>query len=332
MTLSTLSPSRDFANAVRLALADLPADEVDDLTDGLEADLAERAEDEAMPGFGDPLTYANELRAAAGLPPRSGALPSTFGDTVEHARRDLVRGLRDFGALPPIARLIAFAVSLRPVWWVARAWVFYGILTWAFSVPSLNLTPLTFALGAGALITSVQFGRGKWLAGWMRTALLVVNILLIVGSPIIVYATSNAWQSQVNGWYNQGQRDGEHEQNGLEYNGRLISNIFAYDANGAPLSQVQLYDQSGRPLYTVQQPGEPTINGSTFLVPNANVHGRGGWNVYPLGYLTQDQLADTGEPRKGATPTPSRLRDTVIPPLKNATPVPTPAPTPTPAP
>jgi hypothetical protein len=55
VTTSTQNPSREFANAVRLALSDLPADEVDDLTDGLEADLAERAVDETAPVLRDPL-------------------------------------------------------------------------------------------------------------------------------------------------------------------------------------------------------------------------------------------------------------------------------------
>ena len=42
MTTSTVTPEIvEFAQGVRAALADLPAEEVDDLTEGLEADLAE---------------------------------------------------------------------------------------------------------------------------------------------------------------------------------------------------------------------------------------------------------------------------------------------------
>jgi hypothetical protein len=43
-----------FAAEVRLALADLPADEVEALTDGLEADLAERVA-ERGDELGDPV-------------------------------------------------------------------------------------------------------------------------------------------------------------------------------------------------------------------------------------------------------------------------------------
>ncbi|RMI02417.1 HAAS signaling domain-containing protein, partial [Cellulomonas triticagri] len=68
----------DYAAEVRTHLADLPQDQVDDLTDGLEADLADALADptgrpaDMPPGltarFGAPAEYARELRAAAGLP------------------------------------------------------------------------------------------------------------------------------------------------------------------------------------------------------------------------------------------------------------------------
>jgi len=49
-TMTATDPAiEEFATAVRAALGDLPADEVDDLTDGLEADLTERAADGAPP-------------------------------------------------------------------------------------------------------------------------------------------------------------------------------------------------------------------------------------------------------------------------------------------
>ncbi|MFT4220964.1 MAG: hypothetical protein QM611_10645, partial [Microbacterium sp.] len=63
-----------FAAAVRRELGDLPVEEVDDLVDGLEADLADQAAD-AGDGFElpEPVAYASELRSAAGLPERSDA-------------------------------------------------------------------------------------------------------------------------------------------------------------------------------------------------------------------------------------------------------------------
>ena len=62
-----------YVRAVRAWLGDLPADEVEDLTAGMEADLAERAAESGGPLgglLGEPEAYAAELRSAAGLPPR----------------------------------------------------------------------------------------------------------------------------------------------------------------------------------------------------------------------------------------------------------------------
>ena len=56
-----------FATSVRHALGDLPAQEVDDLTDGLEADLAQVYAGEHPRALPDPSAYAMELRTAAGL-------------------------------------------------------------------------------------------------------------------------------------------------------------------------------------------------------------------------------------------------------------------------
>ena len=87
---ATLITTRDlvaeYARTVRAALDDLPADTLDDLTDGLEADLLDAlADTEAGPvdaaqsledvttQFGPARVYADELRAAAGLAPRAEA-------------------------------------------------------------------------------------------------------------------------------------------------------------------------------------------------------------------------------------------------------------------
>src|SRR6187431_418045 len=64
---------RAYVRAVRAWLGDLPADEVEDLTAGMEADLAERAAESGGPLgglLGQPEAYAAELRSAAGLPAR----------------------------------------------------------------------------------------------------------------------------------------------------------------------------------------------------------------------------------------------------------------------
>ena len=95
----TTTPTDEFAAKVREALSDLPPDELDELTDGLEADLAERAEESGLE-LGDPSAYAEELRAAAGYPPRS---------ATSHLGRSLGTGLRSFP--PAVLRTIRDPVS-----------------------------------------------------------------------------------------------------------------------------------------------------------------------------------------------------------------------------
>lgn len=96
-TASTSTASaaiRDFAAAVREQLSDLPADDIDDLTDGLEADLTEQAADAAAadggtenaaptsPERGDPVAYAAKPRSAAYLPPRREPVADAHGEPL----------------------------------------------------------------------------------------------------------------------------------------------------------------------------------------------------------------------------------------------------------
>ena len=63
-TTSGDPPIADFAARVRRSLDDLPEDEIEDLTERIEADLTEKALDEDL---GDPEECAIELRSAAEL-------------------------------------------------------------------------------------------------------------------------------------------------------------------------------------------------------------------------------------------------------------------------
>jgi hypothetical protein len=334
MNTTTLHPIDDFARAVRAALSDLPPDEVEDLTDGLEADLAERAADEESPDFGDPAAYASELRSAAGLPPRASQRSRRIDGVLAATWREFIGGLRELHTHPLIARLAAFLVALRPLWWVFRAWVFYGIVTWAFGVPALGFNLATFVIGVGSLIVSVQLGRGKWQPrAWMRATLLVVNIVLVLTVPVALIATSSAFGSQVNNAFADGLSQSTQGSSGLESNGHQITNIFAYDAAGKPLTNVQLFDQAGQPLNTVPDTSMK-VTDVPFLVPNKNVVGRRGWNVYPLETVTYGQLDADGNPKASAKPKPATPTYLIVAPLANAntatsTSTPTPSPIPT---
>src|SRR3954468_23529740 len=136
MSTSTLaSPAvAEFATAVRSALSDLAPDEIDELTDGLEADLTDRLSDTDAAELGDPLAYAEELRAAAGLPHRPMRRAGFAAELAElrHAPKIVATAFREFGAEHPwLGRVRDFFVPLRPLWWVFRAVVVTALIATA---------------------------------------------------------------------------------------------------------------------------------------------------------------------------------------------------------
>lgn len=287
MTATTLPGTEvaAFAAAVRSALSDLPPDELDELTDGLEADLAERA-DESGSDLGDPAAYAEELRAAAGYPPRSarGHLGDALPDLrtlPQEIRRRWKQTVKD---KPIIGSIGAFFVSLRPVWWVLRGLVVsFLVLTLLWGAGTTNLWPIAVII----TVFSVVLGRG-WMSGraGVRWVLRVASAFAIVAAPFVLAWGVNQWN---NGYYayNYPDDSGYDMGTGLTQDGQQIDNIFAYDAEGNPIDQVQLFDQNGKPLNVTSDMSNEWWNAQdgSMLVPSGDVPGRAGWNVYPLAHV-----------------------------------------------
>ena len=80
MSSGTLSHDvKAYLDAVRTRLDDLPAEERDDLLADVEPSLLDSAGESDVPverRLGPPDSFADELRAAAGLPPRGGQRPT----------------------------------------------------------------------------------------------------------------------------------------------------------------------------------------------------------------------------------------------------------------
>ncbi|MBE7699658.1 hypothetical protein H9623_04955 [Oerskovia sp. Sa1BUA8] len=228
-----LDQVRRYAADVRAHLADLSPEQVDDLTDGLEADLAEALAD--MPGslrpvaaggqvpdggatalldvaarFGPAAVYAAELRSAAGLDP---AAPGPRPRIGLRGRLFVLGGIFGSGwkslwapvtSTPQWAAFLEFAAVLRPAWWVLRAWVVvlvaYG---WFHRPQNFELVPqATYwrLLLVVAVVVSVQWGRERWLR-WrglhlLRKAVDVVAVLVAV--PLFVSAAFGA-NAELNG-------------------------------------------------------------------------------------------------------------------------------------
>ncbi|MDR7086117.1 hypothetical protein J2X11_000956 [Aeromicrobium panaciterrae] len=289
MTTSTVTPEiATFAQGVRAALADLPADEVDDLTEGLEADLAEAYAEDLQRELPDPAAYAAELRLAAGLPVRSkvkSGLLSGLGDGLRDTKRDIGIAIR---RNPALAGIADFLVSLRPVWWVLRAWLATWLVAAFFGGERGYWFGGTgwFLVLAAFVAISVQWGRGKWRSDRALPLIALGNVFAVV-ALLPVMAAADDWQSSyVDEVYSPAP-------SGTSIDGEQVSNIFAFDAKGNPLTGVQLFDQSGRPLNMGSDTTGPecdvTCEVDIVRLPRILDNGRTAWNVFPLSEAREEQ-------------------------------------------
>lgn len=300
----------EFVSAVRAQLNDLSADEVTELTGGLEADLTDAlAEAGSVPSelSGDPAEYARELRAAAGLPPRGAgggqrAVGPGFAERVERTivvpvRKTIEIGLNTLDAQPWWPGVRDFLVVLRPAWWVLRAWVAVQLLLMLMS----SMLLMSFGAnedgvvrgGVGGLllllaviVLSVQLGRRTLLpATWQRITVAAWNLLAVLLLLPVMFSGQSTQD------YDQGYHEPPH---GLNLGGDPVTNVFPYDAQGRPLTGVQLYDQDGRPLETSGDHTRFGDRGGTIeLVPGSPVGSAPRWNAFPLQQRRSD--VDTGE-------------------------------------
>jgi len=234
-----------YVREVRAELADLPVEDVDDLTGGMEADLSELAAESGGDLFGrlgSPSLYAAELRAAAGLPERvagSGRRRGSLSGAVARARAS-------FGMLtgqhPWLRSATAYLVTLRPAWWLVRgylaAWALWSVLgrTRGFRPHSF----LGLVLALAAVVVSVQVGRG-WLRQWtgLRPLLIAANSALICVA-LVAFVMVDGVQYVPSSEYSQPA--------GVSLDGASVGNIYAYDAGGKRIPNVRLFAQDGRPL------------------------------------------------------------------------------------
>jgi hypothetical protein len=332
-TTSTIDPLiLSFAEAVRAQLDDLPAEEADDLTEGLEADLTEQAADAGAPSLGDPVEYAAELRSAAGLPAREFPVVSlwAFEPVIEWWARVRAATGRVIHSNPVIASVAHFLVSLRPVWWLARGWAFFLAAQALFLSRSIEQYFPTDVIGAAVFIPlvvlSVQWGRGKWMPRpWLRVAHVLASIAAVI--VMVLFAGVMIQSAQ----YRQ-YDDVYVTPLGLTQEGESITNIFAYGPDGEPIADVRLFDQNGTPISVVGS-YDPELypellsvfDGSYRLVPNYASPDGSIWDIYPLrqGHVDENGEIDPTQPTTDARSPFDRLL-----PLQGAEPAPTTTPAP----
>ncbi len=221
-----------FVQDVRDALSDLQPSTVEQLTEGLDAELAERSADEgAKFSLGSPAAFARELRESAGV--ASNHIPRT---KFSLWRNTLLK------------KSIQFLKSLAPVWWLLRAliaWDAIHLLVRGYfhAVPDPDSFYQWWIVAAFAVI-SVQFGRGDWRLPKLRLLLVSANILVAV----LVLPFSVATIVEVDDVRNQISMLTSTD--ALISQGRLVYDIRALDANGALLPMKTLTDSDGYEIFT----------------------------------------------------------------------------------
>ncbi len=239
-----------YVAAVRARLDDLAPDEVEELTGGLEADLAEALagfDETPRQRFGDPAAYADELRASADLPPRQYVPSAGIGGALRDMRQAVGANLDAIRAMPWFAPVRDFLLVVRPAWWVLRAWVLLSLLR---VTTNAEETGIVGGLGSIvllllAIVGSVTLGRRTArLSGTGRTLLAIGNVVAVlalvpVGAQFAVPDGRAAESAQ----YTDASPG-----SGLWMDGEPVTNVVPYDSQGRPLEGVQLYDDQGRPL------------------------------------------------------------------------------------
>ena len=298
----------EFLDKVRARLSDLTDEEREELLGGLEADLMELVADGgSVAELGDPRAYADELRTAAGLERRTRSGRAAGVRRPRRSSRELIVELLDgsrsrwerwVAAGEARTQVWAVLVTLRPAWWVLRGWVaaqwvdmVVGPWETLTLVPRLGDDVTGKLLLLGAVVGSVLMGlRKSWPASraaasvLARVTLLGLNLFAVLALAAVVddfpsaRLVHDANHPNAAGWF------GPHVPSaGLVNDGKVVRNVFAYDAEGNALEGVQLYDQNGKPLavepeiaYRMRYGGRlPT------LYPWRQGEEKA-WNVYPL--------------------------------------------------
>lgn len=175
---SNMEIAIEFANKVRAQLRHLTSEQIADLTDGLEADIASSLDDGAEIGSAE--KYASDLLSAAGLSDEHDVLnkPNPWSNRIESG----------------ISFIKKSTSGLAPAWWVFRAWVLTQILgffmfheeTGSPASYEWHRRPLQGYIVFLVLLTlSVRIGRANVLKA--RPVLLLSHVAIALMSIFILF-------------------------------------------------------------------------------------------------------------------------------------------------
>lgn len=260
---------------VAARLADLPADERDELLDELRQhlrDVAEEGDGDVEAQLGPADVFAAELRASAGLDEAPSSATVRLHRRLRAADHRAVAAVR--ARLAQVRRHPEVASSLdglrraTPLGWAVRGYLavlVFDVLQggqhqlWSFPFPGVEGSRL---LGLGLAIAgaaaSVALGRAARRGGRApRMASRALTVAVVIGLLGTAMAISNAaWTSHV---HHEGVYVDETATEEMFWSeghlrssvGEPITNLYPYGPDGEPLEGVLLYDQEGRPIDVV---------------------------------------------------------------------------------
>lgn len=262
----------DYVDRVRAALADLPPEARDELTEDLPEHLAEVAAETdgtLVDRLGEPEAYAAELRAAAGAEGNPGRATLNRRLTAGRARAaaQLHRLDVQLGPLLGHPSVSTFLRPLRPAWWLLRGWLAALLVSAVLGEPSGLLPRLDGSvlaglfLLAGAVLVSLWLGRrSAGFRGWPRRLLrLGTAALLLFAFAALVNVDQHASSDEFRGY--EGVR--------VDKRYDMIQDVFVYDEQGRLVRNARLFDQNGVPI----QLGWPAcVDGRGIVPPPRNVY------------------------------------------------------------
>jgi hypothetical protein len=296
MTTGTVPQDvKEYLSVVRARLDDLPAEERDDLLADVEPSILDSAEDSDAPvalRLGPPESFADELRAAAGLPPRTeGAAGASRLGLTER----LTDAYRYFATSPATGWLR----DLAPLWWVLRGVVVVGLLELLMDQSVVEgddgyafLVALAAALAA---VVSIAVGLRR---PRRNGAIVVVNVMLALAAIPVLWNAISAGHAAVFDNAVVTEAPVQEPPPGLAYQGSPVENLYAFDREGRLLQDVRLFMQDGGPLELGGQ--DPNRR------PVRTRGGRLALNAFPIRYF-EPGTKQVADPAAGAPSSPGRL-------------------------
>ncbi len=284
----TLSQSKaSYLAQVAEGLADLPAEDREEVIQDLEAHLAELPDHSIEDMLGSPEAFVSEFRQSAGLT-----------QTDQPSPGPLVRARSHFDTWASLLRDAVHWPSTRPFWIWIRGWVL--ITAWSllyfqdpftnFPIPRLkssSVTGLILVVAATWLSIWLERRRGSDRPRRISSAgSLMFSAAAGLGLAATLVSTPTHHVEPPEEIYFEGL---------LTSDGKLVPNIYAYDLGGNPV-EVLLFDQGGRPLLSLpayvyeeaEYPGEDLDYGNGLVTFERDQFGRIIPNLYPLQLSTYD--------------------------------------------